>query len=107
LLPEAIAEMTNQQQWGPNGQLLAPDPAAQREKSEKLRKSMEGLIRDMPPLVVSIGRDDRQVLLRVQQRQSPGAIPKLIEDLIDGIMRGATNIFNAVPAPAAPAPVKN
>ncbi len=104
LLPEGIAEMTDAPQWGPNGR-IAPNPAMIHDKAEKLRQSMQGLIHDMPPLVVSLRREDRQVLLHVQQRQSPGSIPKLIEDFADAIMRGATNNFGA--APAAPAPIKN
>jgi hypothetical protein len=109
LLPDGIVEMTEHRQWGPNGQPIVADAAARRDKAEKVRKSMAGLIHDMPPLLVSIERDDRQLVLRVQQRQSPGAVPKLVQDLFDGIMRSATNLFdamNAQPAPPVP-PVKN
>jgi hypothetical protein len=108
LLPRAIVESTTQRRWGPNGQPLAPDPAAQREKEEKLRKTMVGLIRDMPPLVFSLDRDGRQITLNLQQRHAPGSMPTLIEGFCDAVMRGATNVFDTIPQPPQkPAPVKN
>jgi hypothetical protein len=110
LLPEVLSNMGHERKWGPNGQQIAPDPAKVQEKIEKLRKAHAELIQKLPPLVVAIGRRENQFTVTVQQRHPAGTPGKLIEGLFNAVMSSATNIFENLNAPAAPAgaqPIKN
>src|SRR5262249_20397505 len=111
MLPEALASMGHERKWGPGGQQLPADPAKAREKGEKLAKAHAASIQHLPPLVVSIGREENRLTVGVQQRHPAGTPGKLIEGLFDAVMSSATNIFDQLNAPAAPGavaqPVKN
>ncbi len=110
LLPDWFAVMGHERRWV-NGKMEEPSPEKVREKSDKLRQSMAGLIKDLPPLVVSLSRKDDQLVLNVRQRQQVGASAKIIDGLLDAVMSSATNVFeqvgNAVAPAPPPPPVKN
>jgi hypothetical protein len=110
LLPDWFADMGHEKRWV-NGKVEAPDPAKLKEKSDKLRQSMAGLIQDLPPLVVSMSRKDDRLVLNARQRQQSGASAKIIDGLLDAIMSSATDLFeqvgNAAPAAPPPPPIKN
>jgi hypothetical protein len=108
MLPEALANMGHERKWGPNGQPIPPDASKVHEKVEKLRKTHAELIGKLPPLVISVARQDDRFTVGVQQRHPAGTPGKLIEGLFDAVMSSATNIFDTIPAPAPPAPpIKN
>jgi hypothetical protein len=110
LLPDWFAELGHERAWV-NGKQQEPDKDKQREKAEKLRKSMASLIHELPPLVVSLARQNDQFVLRIQQHQQAGASAKLIDGMLDAVMSSATNLFDQIgnAAPAAPPapPIKN
>jgi hypothetical protein len=103
LLPDWFAVMGHERRWV-NGKFEEPDQAKIKEKSDKLRKSMAGLLQELPPLVVSLSRKSDGVVLNVRQRQQPGASAKIIDGLLDAVMSSATNVFEQMGNAAAPAP---
>ncbi len=107
-LPDWLAELGQERRWV-NGKMDGSDKAKIREKADKLRNTMEPLIREMPPLIVSMTRKNNALVLNVRQHQKAGVSAKIIDGLLDAVMSSATNLFDSVPAaPAAPpAPIKN
>lgn len=110
LLPDWFSELGRERVWV-NGKIQDPDKDKEREKAEKLRKSMATLIQELPPLVVSLSRKNDQFVFQLQQRQQAGASAKLIDGLLEAVMSSASDLFEnaarAAPPLPPPPPIKN
>ncbi|HLW64107.1 MAG TPA: hypothetical protein VKS79_02230 [Gemmataceae bacterium] len=102
-LPELMSEPTVvRKDFGPGGGAPAPKPD---EGPTKERKAFIESMKSVPPLAVSLSRQENQLRLQVRVPDARAATPKFINALFDyGISqtRQYNQFENVAPVPAAP-----
>jgi hypothetical protein len=105
LLPELMSEpkIARKEFGAPGG--APPIPKAD-EGPSKERKALAEAMKTMPPLIVSLAKQDNQLRLQVRVPEAKGAAGKLINSLFDFGMsqmgRGFSQVDDPLPVPAAP-----